>query len=348
MTIETVEIDPPGRNEVLVRTHAAGLCHSDLHFIQGKYPTPVPAVLGHEAAGVVEAVGEGVTHVQPGDHVVSCLSVFCGHCEYCVSGHLSVCNNTAVKMRPGVAKRLHWKGEHLNQYLNLSSFAEKMLVHENALVKIRSDMPLDLAALLGCGVLTGYGSVTRSARIEAGSSVAVIGCGGVGLSTIHAARLAGAARIIAVDIDPSKIEMAKLFGATDGVDANAPDMVAQIVKLTNGGVDYSFECIGLKQSTEASFAMLRPRGLATIVGMIPLGTKIELHGFDFLAERRIQGSMMGSNNFTVDIPRLVDFHMQGRMQLDQMVSKRLRLEDINDGFEAMERGGIARSVIVFQ
>ena len=348
MTIETVEIDPPGRNEVLVRTHAAGLCHSDLHFIQGKYPTPVPAVLGHEAAGVVEAVGEGVTHVQPGDHVVSCLSVFCGHCEYCVSGHLSVCNNTAVKMRPGVAKRLHWKGEHLNQYLNLSSFAEKMLVHENALVKIRSDMPLDLAALLGCGVLTGYGSVTRSARIEAGSSVAVIGCGGVGLSTIHAARLAGAARIIAVDIDPSKLEMAKLFGATDGVDANAPDMVAQIVKLTNGGVDYAFECIGLKQSTEASFAMLRPRGLATIVGMIPLGTKIELHGFDFLAERRIQGSMMGSNNFTVDIPRLVDFHMQGRMQLDQMVSKRLRLEDINDGFEAMERGGIARSVIVFQ
>jgi len=348
MTIETVEIDPPGRNEVLVRTHAAGLCHSDLHFIQGKYPTPVPAVLGHEAAGVVEAVGEGVTHVQPGDHVVSCLSVFCGHCEYCVSGHLSVCNNTAVKMRPGVAKRLHWKGEHLNQYLNLSSFAEKMLVHENALVKIRSDMPLDLAALLGCGVLTGYGSVTRSARIEAGSSVAVIGCGGVGLSTIHAARLAGAARIIAVDIDPSKLEMAKLFGATDGMDANAPDMVAQIVKLTNGGVDYSFECIGLKQSTEASFAMLRPRGLATIVGMIPLGTKIELHGFDFLAERRIQGSMMGSNNFTVDIPRLVDFHMQGRMQLDQMVSKRLRLEDINDGFEAMERGGIARSVIVFQ
>ena len=347
MTIETVEIDPPGRNEVLVRTHAAGLCHSDLHFIQGKYPTPVPAVLGHEAAGVVEAVGEGVTHVQPGDHVVSCLSVFCGHCEYCVSGHLSVCNNTAVKMRPGVAKRLHWKGEHLNQYLNLSSFAEKMLVHENALVKIRSDMPLDLAALLGCGVLTGYGSVTRSARIQAGSSVAVIGCGGVGLSTIHAARLAGAARIIAVDIDPSKLEMAKLFGATDGVDANAPDMVAQIVKLTNGGVDYAFECIGLKQSTEASFAMLRPRGLATIVGMIPLGTKIELHGFDFLAERRIQGSMMGSNNFTVDIPRLVDFHMQGRMQLDQLVSKRLRLEDINDGFAAMERGGIARSVIVF-
>ena len=173
MTIEEVEINKPARNEVLVRVKATGLCHSDLHFIQGKYPTPVPAILGHEAAGVVEAVGEGVDTLKPGDHVVSCLSVFCGHCEYCVGGHLSVCNNTAVKQPPGVAKRLKWKGQHLNQYLNLSSFAEQMLVHQNALVKVRDDMPLDLAALLGCGVLTGYGSVTRTAQIPAGSTVAV-------------------------------------------------------------------------------------------------------------------------------------------------------------------------------
>ena len=348
MTIEEVEIGSPSRNEVLVRTLATGLCHSDLHFIQGKYPTPVPAILGHEAAGVVEAVGEGVTTLKPGDHVVSCLSVYCGHCEYCISGHMSLCSNTAVKMPPGVAKRLRWKGEHLNQYLNLSSFAEKMLVHQNALVKIRDDMPTDLAALLGCGVLTGYGAVTRSAQIQAGSTVAVIGCGGVGLSAIHAARLAGASRIFAIDIDPSKLEMAKLFGATDGVDANDPEMVKKIIAMTKGGVDYAFECIGLKKCTEDSFAMLRPRGLSTIVGMIPLGTKVELHGFDFLHERRIQGSMMGSNNFPVDIPRLVDFHMHGRMQLEKLVSKRLRLEDINDGFAAMERGGVARSVIVFE
>ncbi len=348
MTIEEVEIGSPSRNEVLVRTLATGLCHSDLHFIQGKYPTPVPAILGHEAAGVVEAVGEGVTTLKPGDHVVSCLSVYCGHCEYCISGHMSLCSNTAVKMPPGVAKRLRWKGEHLNQYLNLSSFAEKMLVHQNALVKIRDDMPTDLAALLGCGVLTGYGAVTRSAQIQAGSTVAVIGCGGVGLSAIHAAHLAGASRIFAIDIDPSKLEMAKLFGATDGVDANDPEMVKKIIAMTKGGVDYAFECIGLKKCTEDSFAMLRPRGLSTIVGMIPLGTKVELHGFDFLHERRIQGSMMGSNNFPVDIPRLVDFHMHGRMQLEKLVSKRLRLEDINDGFAAMERGGVARSVIVFE
>jgi S-(hydroxymethyl)glutathione dehydrogenase/alcohol dehydrogenase len=347
MTIEDIEIEKPQRNEVLVRTHVAGLCHSDLHFMEGKYPTPVPAVLGHEAAGVVEAVGEGVTHVKPGDHVVTCISVFCGHCEYCVTGHLTVCSNTAVKMPPGVAKRLRWKGQHLNQYLNLSSFAEQMLVHENAVVKIREDMPLDLAALLGCGVLTGYGSVVHSARLEPGTTVAVIGCGGVGLSPIHAAHLAGAGRIIAVDIDPAKLEMAKLFGATDGVDGNSPDMVAKIIDMTEGGVHYAFECIGLKHTTEASFAMLRPRGLSTIVGMIPMGTKIELHGMDFLRERRIQGALMGSNHFRLDIPRLVDFHMQGRMKLGQLVSQRLQLSQINEGFAAMQRGGIARNVVVF-
>ncbi|MFG5778584.1 Zn-dependent alcohol dehydrogenase [Comamonas sp. J-3] len=347
MTIEEVEINQPARNEVLVRVKATGLCHSDLHFIQGKYPTPVPVVLGHEAAGVVEAVGDGVDLLKPGDHVVSCLSVYCGHCEYCVDGHLSLCVNTAVKQPPGVAKRLRWKGEHLGQFLNLSSFAEKMLVHQNALVKVRDDMPLDYAALLGCGVLTGYGAVARTAQIPAGSRVAVIGCGGVGLSAIHAARLAGASRIIAIDIDPQKLEMAKLFGATDGVDGNDAELVQKIVAMTDGGVDYAFECIGIKKCTEDSFAMLRPRGTSTIVGMIPLGTKVEFHGYDFLFERRVQGSMMGSNHFTVDIPRLVDFHMQGRMQLDKLISKRIRLEDINEGFAAMERGGIARSVIVF-
>ena len=347
MTIEEVEINQPARNEVLVRVKATGLCHSDLHFIQGKYPTPVPVVLGHEAAGVVEAVGDGVDLLKPGDHVVSCLSVYCGHCEYCVDGHLSLCVNTAVKQPPGVAKRLRWKGEHLGQFLNLSSFAEKMLVHQNALVKVRDDMPLDYAALLGCGVLTGYGAVARTAQIPAGSRVAVIGCGGVGLSAIHAARLAGASRIIAIDIDPQKLEMAKLFGATDGVDGNDAELVQKIVAMTDGGVDYAFESIGTKKCTQDSFAMLRPHGTSTIVGMIPLGTKVEFHGYDFLFERRVQGSMMGSNHFTVDIPRLVDFHMQGRMQLDKLISKRIRLEDINEGFAAMERGGIARSVIVF-
>lgn len=347
MTLEEVQIHKPQRREVLLRTKVAGLCHSDLHFIEGKYPHPVPAVLGHESSAVVEAVGEDVTHVKPGDAVVTCLSVFCGHCEYCTTGFLSLCATSEVKMPPGAAQRLRWKGEHLNQYLNLSSFAEQMLVHENAVVKVRPDMPLDVAALLGCGVLTGYGAVAHTARMEAGSLVAVIGCGGIGLSTIQAARLAGAARIVAVDKDPAKLELAKAFGATDGVPASDPKFAKHVVELTGGGVHHAFECVGLKATAEAAFSMLRARGAATIVGMIPVGTKIELHGPDFLREKRIQGSMMGSNHFRVDIPRLVDFYMQGRLKLDEMIDGRLPLAQINEGFAAMQRGGIRRHVIEF-
>lgn len=348
MTIEDIQIDKPGRREVLIRTAVAGLCHSDLHFIEGKYPWPVPAVLGHESAGVVEAVGEDVTYVKPGDHVITCLSVFCGHCEHCLTGHMSICQTPEVKMAPGVANRLHWKGRRLNQFLNLSSFAEQMLVHEHALVKVREDMPLDLAALIGCGVITGYGAVVHTAKVAPGETVAVIGCGGIGLSAINGAQIAGAGRIIAVDRDPVKLELARRFGATDVVDASAGDPAAQVLELTSGGVHYAFECVGLKQTVEQAFGMLRPGGTATVIGMVPFGTKVELHAADFLRERRIQGSAMGSNRFRVDMPRLVDFYLQGRLHLDEMISGRLPLEKINEGFEAMKSGGIARNVIVFQ
>jgi len=237
MTIEDVDIDKPGRREVLIRTSAAGLCHSDLHFIEGKYPTPLPAVLGHESAGVVEAVGEDVTYVKPGDHVITCLSVFCGHCEYCTTGRLSLCQTTDVKIPPGKAKRLHWKGQHMNQYLQLSSFAEQMLVHEHALVKVRPDMPLAQAALIGCGIMTGYGAIVHTAKVEAGSTVAVIGCGGIGLAAINTAQIAGAGRILAIDKDAGKLELAKKFGATDVVDAtDAATVVKRVRDLTGGGV----------------------------------------------------------------------------------------------------------------
>ena len=347
MTIENVAIEKPRRREVLVRTAAAGLCHSDLHFIEGAYPTPMPVVLGHEAAGVVEAVGEDVTYLKPGDHVISCLSVFCGHCEFCLSGHLSICQTPEVKMPPGVAKRLTWQGKHLNQFLNLSAFAEQMVVHENALVKVRDDMPLDLAALIGCSVITGYGAVVHTAKIEPGCTVAVFGAGGIGLATINAAKIAGAGRIIAVDLDPFKLDLAKLFGATDVLNAAEGDTVKRLVDMTSGGVQYAFECIGLKQTAEQSFSALRSGGTATLIGMIPVGTKIELHGVDFLRERRIQGCMMGSNRFRTDMPRLIEFYLQGRLKLDEMVSARIRLEDINEGFAALKKGGIARNVIVF-
>ena len=347
MTIEDVAIAKPKRREVLVRTAAAGLCHSDLHFIEGAYPTPMPVVLGHESAGIVEEVGEDVTYVKPGDHVISCLSVFCGHCEFCLSGHLSICQTPEVKMPPGVAQRLTWQGKHLNQFLNLSSFAEQMVVHEHALVKIRDDMPLDLASLIGCSVVTGYGAVVHTARIEAGATVAVFGAGGIGLATINAAQIAGAARIVAIDKDPFKLDLAKTFGATDVVDANEGDTVKRVVALAGGGVHYSFECIGLKATAEQSFSCLRSGGTATLIGMIPVGTKIELHGVDFLRERRIQGCMMGSNRFRTDMPRLIEFYLQGRLRLAEMVSARIGLAQINEGFAALKAGGIARNVIVF-
>src|SRR5271169_3203030 len=195
LTIEDVSLAKPGSREVLLRTAFAGLCHSDLHFIEGLYPHPTPCVLGHESAAVVEAVGDGVTYVKPGDHVITCLSVFCGTCAQCVTGHPNLCENTDVKLLPGAARRMTWNGQHLNQAFNLSSFGEQLLVHENAIVKIDDDIPLDRAALVGCGVMTGVGAVFHAAKVEPGSTVAVIGCGGIGLSAVNGAAMAGASRV---------------------------------------------------------------------------------------------------------------------------------------------------------
>jgi S-(hydroxymethyl)glutathione dehydrogenase/alcohol dehydrogenase len=304
-------------------------------------------VLGHESAGVVEAVGDQVTYLKPGDHVIACLSVFCGHCEFCLTGHPSLCQNPEVKMPPGVARRLSWQGKPLSQFLNLSSFAEQMLVHEHAIVKINPEMPLDRACLLGCGATTGLGAVQNTAKVEPGSTVAVIGCGGIGLNAVQGAYLAGASRIIAVDMLDSKLELAKVFGATDTVNASDGTAVQQVLELTGGGVHYSFEAIGLKVAAEQAFAMLRRGGTATVIGMIPIGETVELPGFAFLGEKKIQGSAMGSNRFRVDMPRYVDLYLQGRLKLDELVSARIPIEQINDGFAAMKTGEVARSVVMF-
>ena len=347
MEIEDIEHGDPAPREVLVRTVAAGVCHSDLHFQNGSYPYPLPAVLGHESAGVVEAVGADVTYVKPGDHVITCLSAFCGHCEHCLTGHMSLCQEPELQRAEGQPPRLASKGEDIAQFLNLSSFAEYMLVHEHAIVKVREDMPLDRAALIGCGVTTGVGAVIHTAAVEPGSTVAVIGCGGVGLSAINGAAIAGAARIIAVDMMASKLELARKFGATDVVNASEVDAVGEVREMTGGGVHYSFEAIGLKQTAEQAFKMLNFGGTATIIGMIPPGVNVEVHGPEFLMERKLQGSNMGSNRFRVDMPRFVDFYLQGRLHLDDLISGRIRLEDINEGFAALETGEVARNVIMF-
>jgi len=347
LTIEDVSLAKPGPREVLIRTSVAGICHSDLHFADGAYPHPMPCVLGHESAGIVEAVGSDVTYVKPGDHVVTCLSVFCGYCEQCLTGHPSLCQSSEIKLPPGVSQRLSWKGGLMHQFLNLSSYAEQMLVHEHALVKIRPDMPLDRAALIGCGVLTGVGAVFHTAKVEPGTTVAVIGCGGIGLSCVNGAALAGAGRLIAIDMVPAKLELARKLGATDVVNPKDGDPVKQVQAMTGGGVHYSFECLGAKLTAEQAFRMLRPHGAATIIGMIPVGTKIELNGYEFLAERKIQGSLMGSNRFRIDMPRLVEFYMQGKLHLDHLISGHLKLEQINEGFAALRAGGVVRNLVMF-
>ncbi len=347
LAIRDVDVAAPGPNEVLVRTAAVGLCHSDLHMMQGLRDVPLPMVLGHEVSGVVEAVGAQVSGLAVGDHVVGCLSVFCGHCPVCVSGRQVLCANPEVKQAPGVAKRLSMGGQPVAQNYNLSGFAEQILVHPNALVKIRKDMPLDRAALLGCAVITGTGAVFRSARVEPGSTVAVVGCGGVGLSAVNGAAIAGAARIIAIDMLASKLELAKQFGATDVIDASTTDPVAAVKALTGSGVAYAFECIGSKAATEQCWAMLTPGGTATVIGLFRPNIKVEIPGTEFITEKRLQGSLMGSNRLTQDIPRLVELYMQGKLKLDELISQRLPLDAINDGFAAMKLGHVARSVIVF-
>jgi S-(hydroxymethyl)glutathione dehydrogenase/alcohol dehydrogenase len=348
LTIEEVSIANPAPREVLIRTAAVGLCHSDLHYIDGHFPFGAPAILGHEAAGIVEKVGADVTGLQPGDHVITCLSVFCGHCDYCTTGRPYNCDHQHETQRPpGHPARLHRGDAPVHQFYELSAFAEQMLVHEHAVVKIRRDMPLDRAALIGCAVTTGVGAVTNTARIGVGDSVAVIGCGGVGLSAINGAAIAGAGRIIAIDIQEPRLELARAFGATDTINAAACDPVEAVRALTGGGVAFSFEALGLKKTAEQAFAMLGRSGVATIIGMVPEGQKIEIDATALLYDRRLQGSNMGSNRFRVDMPRYVDFYMAGRLHLDRMIERRIRLDQINEGFDALRDGRFARSVITF-
>jgi len=347
LVVDDVEVGQPGPHEVLVRTAAAGLCHSDLHFMQGKYPHPTPVVMGHESAGIVEAVGDQVTYLQPGDHVISCISGFCGACRYCLSGRPSLCAKEGLTEDPNGPPRLHRGDERLSQFANLSSFAEQLLVHENLLVKIRPDMPLDKAALIGCGVTTGVGAVLNTAQVRAGDVVAVVGCGGVGLNAVQGAAIAGASRIIAIDPVESKRKLALEFGATDVVDAGAVDSVLAVLEMTGGGVDHSFEAIGMSATAKQAFDMLGNGGTATIIGMIPFGESVSVDGFQFLMEKRLQGSNMGSNRFRIDMPKYVDWYLDGKLKLDELVSATMPLDDINAGFDALQRGEVARQLVTF-
>ena len=348
LQIEQVNIANPGPHEVLIRTAACGLCHSDLHFIEGTYPHPLPAIPGHEAAGIVEAVGSEVRTVKVGDAVVTCLSAFCGHCEYCVTGRMSLCLGGETRRKPGEAPRLtRPDGSTVNQMLNLSAYAEMMLVHEHACVAINPDMPLDRASVIGCAVTTGAGTIFNACKVTPGETVAVIGCGGVGLATINAAKIAGAGRIIAADPIPEKRALAMKLGATDTIDAMADDAAAQIQELSKGGVDHAIEAVGRPASGELAVKSLKRGGTATILGMMPLSHQVGLSAMDLLSGKKLQGAIMGGNRFPVDIPRLVDFYMRGLLDLDSIISETIPLDRINEGFDQMKRGDAARSVIIF-
>ena len=349
LQIEQLSISNPGPHEVLIRTAACGLCHSDLHFLEGTYPHAMPAVPGHEAAGIVEAVGSEVRTVKVGDAVVTCLSAFCGHCEFCVTGRMALCLGAETRRAAGSPPRLTRTsdGSPVAQMLNLSAFAEMMLIHEHACVAINPEMPLDRAAVIGCAVTTGAGTIFNACKVTPGETVAVIGCGGVGLATINAAKIAGAGRIIAADPMPEKRALALKLGATDVVDALAPDAAAQIQELTKGGVDHAVEAVGRSASAELAVKSLRRGGTATILGMMPLSEKVGLSAMDLLSGKKLQGAIMGMNHFPVDLPRLVDFYMRGLLDLDTIIAERIPLEAINQGFETMKSGASARSVIVF-
>ena len=349
LEIEDLTISNPGPHEVLIRTAACGLCHSDLHFIEGTYPHPLPAVPGHEAAGIVEAVGSEVRTVKVGDAVVTCLSAFCGHCEFCVTGRMALCLGGDTRRAPGAAPRLTRSndGSPVGQMLNLSAFAEMMLVHEHACVAINPEMPLDRAAVIGCAVTTGAGTIFNACKVTPGETVAVVGCGGVGLATINAAKIAGAGRIIAADPMPEKRALALKLGATDVVDTGDADAAAQILELTKGGVDYAIEAVGRPASAALAVSSLRRGGTATILGMMPLGEKVGLSAMDLLSGKKLQGAIMGMNHFPVDMPRLVEFYLRGLLDLDSIIAERIPLSEVNAGFEKMKAGHSARSVIVF-
>jgi S-(hydroxymethyl)glutathione dehydrogenase / alcohol dehydrogenase len=345
LDFETLHIDEPHPDEVRVRPVAVGLCHSDLHYVDGTHTTDLPEVLGHEAAGIVESAGSNVTEVRPGDHVVSSLTMFCGTCRYCVQGRMSLCQNRSrLRTRPRPAL-INEQGTAVGTMGGIGAFAEMFLIHRNGVVPVPQDLPLDVASLFGCAVLTGIGAVTRRARIPAGASVAVVGCGGIGLAVIQGAKLAGASRIIAIDQVEDKLAAAVRFGATDTVISDQ-DTTAEVKQMLPGGVDYSFEAIGRQATAELAVELLAPGGVATILGMVPDATPVRIPASAlYFEEKTVTGAFIGSSRFTVDIPELTGLYQRGRLMLDEMITHRFPLRELNTAMKTLASGQPLRIVI---
>jgi len=351
LVIEDVEVLEPGPHEVRVRWAANGVCHSDLHVMTGDYPHPLPVVLGHEAAGVVEKIGAGVESVKPGDHVCSSYIPSCGKCWYCIGGQPTMC---ALRDKPrwfmlDGTSRFRKNGQPLHHFLQVSGYATHSVLLEESVIPIRKDAPLDLACLVSCGVLAGAGPVFNRAKVPPGASVAVFGCGGVGLNTIQAARMVGAGKIIAVDVNPQKLTWAEEFGATHVVDASKEDPVARVQAIGGiGGVDFAFEVVGTQKTIEQALASTHRGGMCVIVGVSPVGTRLSIDPGMLLQQRVLTGSSFGAGHQRTDVPLLIDLFMAGKYQLKELVSRRLPLKELNHAFDLMKQGEVKRSVIVYE
>ena len=350
LEIWEVDLAPPGPGEVLVRVAAAGVCHSDLSIINGERPRATPIVLGHEAAGVVQALGEGVTDLEVGDHVVLLFVPGCGNCAPCAEGRPVLCEPAAQAGAAGTllsgARRLSRGGGSISHFVGVSAFAEHAVLSRRGVQKIDQRIPLDVAALFGCAVMTGVGAVANTAHVQPGQTVAVVGLGGVGLSGVMGAVAAGAARVIAVDLSDEKLALAHRFGATDTVNASAPDAVEQVRALTSGGVDHAFEMVGSAQALELAYRVTRRGGSTVTVGLPANAQAIHLPVWQLVAEERtLKGSYMGSCIPRRDVARYIALYEAGRLPVDQLVTGTLGLDGINEAFDRLARGEAIRQII---
>lgn len=352
LRFEEVEVMPPQAGEVLVRMYAGGVCHSDLHVMKGDLVMPMPIILGHEGSGVVEEIGAGVASVKPGDHVIPIWRVSCGTCEYCTGGRPALCDvgtqMRATGLMPDGSTRFHINGKPVRHFAGVSTFAQLSTMPEAAVLKIPPDFPLDKAAVLGCGVITGVGAVINAARVKMGSSVAVFGCGGIGLNAIQGARIVGALRIIAVDVADQKLEYARTMGATHTINAAQQNPITAIQEITGGrGVDYAFEAIGITETIEQAYAATRKMGTCVVIGVTRADVRISLNANEMVyAEKTIMGSLYGSSRPKIDLLNLIEMYRSGKLLLDELLTRTYPLQQINEAYAALERGEVARSLVL--
>jgi S-(hydroxymethyl)glutathione dehydrogenase/alcohol dehydrogenase len=349
LELTTIRVDDPEPHEVRIAVSSVGLCHSDLHYMTGTVPTELPVVVGHEVAGVVEAVGSEVTSLQVGDRVTGALTPSCGRCVNCEAGHSTQClrlDDVRRRQRPAFETL---DGRPIERLASVGAFSQHILMRDNAVVKLPDDVPLHVGCLLSCCIVTGVGAVFRGAQVRPGSTVAVIGCGGVGSAIIQGARLAGASAIVAIDLDEDRLKAARTYGATHVINGGEGDTVEDLHRLLGDGVDYAFEAVGSARTAQTALALARATGTACLVGIAPMGTELSVPALDFFfQEKRLIGSYMGSGQAREDIAQFARLYQQGRLLLDEMVTRVIPFAEINEGFELMKSGDVTRIVVDLQ